>query len=118
MRALLLPLLGATALAGCATTWQKPIEQLTDARAAIRAVEEMDADQVPSAAAVLQVARQEADRATQLMELGQDRRAEYLLRRAEAGAELAMALAREAPVRADAARAAEQVNQLETQVKP
>ncbi|MDQ3264275.1 MAG: DUF4398 domain-containing protein [Myxococcota bacterium] len=100
---------------GCAGTQKIPVEQMTDSRAAIRAAEEMGAEQVPSAAHHLQLAKQQTERATRLLDEGEENRAAFLLERATADAELALSLAREEPVRIEAQRLLDQVRTLQTE---
>jgi hypothetical protein len=102
-------------LAGCATS-RVPLNKMADARGEIRAAEQLDADHVSSAASYLALAREEEDRGRRLINAGQARRASYVLERAQADAELALALATEVPARADAERAIERVKQLQSQV--
>ena len=63
-------------------------------RAAIRAAQEVGADEVPRAALHLRYARDQFAQAQELGEDGEGERAALVLRRAEADAELAIALAR------------------------
>lgn len=109
--------IGAAALlGGCATTQGEiPIQQMTDSRATIRAAEEMGAERVDAAAEHLALAKQQTDRATQLLEQGEERRASFLFERATADAELAIALTKEAPVRAEAERLLQQVQAIQVQ---
>ncbi|HVE84886.1 MAG TPA: hypothetical protein VND93_18645 [Myxococcales bacterium] len=99
--------------------------KLADARGAVRAAEQFNADQVSPASSYLALARQETAEGKQLLEVGRKQRAGYVLERAAADAELALALASEAPVRAEAQRTLDQVQQLQqgvggsgTEVKP
>lgn len=102
-------------LAGCATS-RAPLNQMADARGEIRAAEQLDADHVSSAATYLSLAREEEDRGRRLINSGQQRRAAFVLERAQADAELALALATEIPARAEAERAIDRVKQLQSQV--
>lgn len=103
----------ATFPLGCATTRTVPVEQLTDSRAAIRAAEEMGANEVPAAKQHLDLARLQTQRANSLLSQGEDRRAAFLLERATADAELAMSLAREQPTRIEAQRLLDQVKAIQ-----
>ena len=82
----LMPLLLAS---GCATTTALHLEGPT---AAIRSAEEHGATGYPDAALYLQLAKEEMQAATELNEKGDDEEARSLLLRAEADAELAVAL--------------------------
>lgn len=99
--------------AGCATRGEIPIQQLTDSRATVLAAEEMGADRVDLAAHHLQLAREQTARGHQLLEEGEQRRAALLFERATADAELAIALAKEAPLRAEAHQLLQQVNAIQ-----
>ncbi|HEY8210450.1 MAG TPA: hypothetical protein VIG99_23370 [Myxococcaceae bacterium] len=115
MRALLLTAATAAGLAGCATS-RAPLMQMADARGEIRAAEQLNADHIPTASNYLALARQEEDQGRRLLNAGQETRASYVLARAKADAELALALATEAPVREEAQRAMDQVKQLQSQM--
>lgn len=122
MRALLLGAAAVAGLAGCATS-RAPLMRMADARGEIRAAEQLNADSISTASSYLALARQEEDQGRQLLNAGQETRASYLLERARTDAELALALATEAPARAEAQRAIDQVKQLQsqtpaTEVKP
>jgi hypothetical protein len=83
----------AVAAAGCASN--PPTAKLESSSAAIRAAEEVGATHVPRAALHLQLAKEQSDRANSLIKEHDNDQAEMLLQRAEADAELAVALARE-----------------------
>lgn len=100
-------------LAGCAGLRTVPTEQLVESEVAIRQAEEAGAEEVPQAAQLLAWAREQTRDARRLLEQNKREQAALYLRRAEADAELALALAREAPVRADAQRALDAVHQLQ-----
>jgi len=100
-------------LAGCARVQTVPTEQLVDSQVSIRQAEEAGAEAVPDAAQHLQWAREQTAEARRLLERNERDKAALFLRRAEAGAELALALAREAPARAEADRLLHQVQQLQ-----
>ena len=97
---------GLVALA-CASAPQ-PTERLASAQAAVRAAKEVGAKDVPQAQLHTQLAEEQVVHAQKLIEEGDNERAEIILRRATADAELAVALARESESRkqAEAAEAA------------
>jgi hypothetical protein len=113
MRATLLAA-AVVGLAGCAT--RAPIMKLADVRGEIRAAEQLDADRVAPASSYLDLAREEEEQGRRLLNFGKAYRAGYVLERAQADAELALALATEAPARDEARRALERVRQLRTQI--
>lgn len=100
-------------LAGCAGAQRVPTEQLVDSQVTIRQAEEAGADVVPDAARHLQWAREQTSDASRLLERNERDKAALYLKRAEVDAELALALAREAPARAEADRVLQQVQQLQ-----
>ena len=89
----LTPLLLALA-AGCGS-YPPPAERLTTAEAAIRGAEEVGAAKVPRAQLHLQLAQEQTDKAKRLMQDGYNERAELTLKRAQADAELSIAIAKE-----------------------
>ncbi len=99
-------------LSRCATT---PVttEKLSATEAPIRAAEELGATRVPEAALELKLAQDEMEQAKQLLKNGNKPRADMMLLRAQADAELAVALAKEAPLQADARNATERVKALQ-----
>lgn len=101
----------ATAIAGCASgpTFNQSSEASTSA---IRAAEEVGATNVPSASLHLQFAKEELEGAKMLAEQGKKEQAVSLLLRAEADAELAVALSHEQTEQTEAAQAIEKVRQL------
>lgn len=101
-------ILAATA-AGCATTQALHVESST---AAIRSAEEHGAPTYPQASLHLQLAKEELKAATDLNAAGDDDEAKSLLLRAEADAELAVALSRAEAEKAEALAAVERVRQL------
>ncbi len=99
--------------AGCATT--PPTERMEASAGAIRAAEEVGARGVPRAALYLQLAQEQSERAKTLIARATpaDRgAASSLLSRAQADAELALALAREDSDRMAAQKAMEKVSSL------
>ncbi len=103
----------AALLTGCATTGI-PQERLVASQGSIRAAEEVGADKVPAAALHLQLAREQTEQAKKLIQQGNNVRADYLLQRAASDAELSLALAREAPLRAQAQEAIDKLQALKS----
>ncbi|MDP2316503.1 MAG: DUF4398 domain-containing protein [Pseudomonadota bacterium] len=108
---LLVVLLAAT-IAGCATTQTLHTETSTSA---IRSAEELGAPNVPKASLHLQLAKEELEAATALNEKGDKDEAKSLLLRAEADAELAVALSRAAAEQAEAQAAMDRVRKLQSE---
>jgi hypothetical protein len=86
----------------------QPTERLATAQGAVRAAKEVGAKDVPQAQLHTQLAEEQVQQAQKMIEDGDNERAEMVLRRAVADAELAVALAREADSKrqAEAAEAA------------
>jgi len=101
------------ALAAACASAPAPTDRVASSQASIRAAEEMGAHNVPTAALHLQLANEELDQSRQLIRAGRNDRARTLLMRAEADAELALTLARESSMRAQAQQAMEHVHALQ-----
>ena len=97
--------------AGCASSLPPPNENLADAMAAQRSAEEVGAESNPAAQLHLRLASEQIVKARTLLQGGDKERADYLLMRARADAELALALTREQTAAAEAQRTQ---NQLDT----
>ena len=113
MKRLSLPLLGIGFLficAGCAAGVSNEKVAATDS--SIRAAEELGAPKVPQAALHLQLAKEENEHAQKLIKDGDPKHAEGQLMRAQADAELALALAREAPMQVEAQQEADKAHSL------
>ncbi|MDP2310183.1 MAG: DUF4398 domain-containing protein [Pseudomonadota bacterium] len=108
---LLLIAIGANA-AGCATT--KPL-YTEGSTAAIRSAEELGAPEVPQASLHLQLAKEELEAATALNEKGDEDEAKSMLLRAEADAELAIALSRADAEKTAAQAAMDRVRKLQSE---
>lgn len=92
-----------------------PHAQMTTAEAAVRAAEVGGAPSVPKADLHLKHARDQIEAAKRLIEDGENDRALFVLRRAEADAELALALSEEQESRRDAEGALKRIQQLTEQ---
>lgn len=98
------------AFAGCANG---PALKTDVSASAIRAAEEVGANQVPQASLHLQLAKEELDRANKLAGAGEKEQAASFLMRAEADAELAVVLARADTEKRDANDAMNRVHKLQ-----
>jgi isoaspartyl peptidase/L-asparaginase-like protein (Ntn-hydrolase superfamily) len=94
--------------AGCGS-YPAPTERVSSAEAAIRGAQEVGAASVPSAALSVKLAQEEVQKAKQLMQDGDNKRAELILMRAQADAELSLAQAREQQAKNEADKALDQV---------
>lgn len=82
------------AAVGCGSV-PPPTDRIASAEAALRGASEVGAAQVPRAELYLRLAEEQIDKAKRYIQDGYNQRAELALRRAQADAELALALARE-----------------------
>ena len=89
-----------------------PTEKASESKAAVRAAEEVGADDVPQSALYLDLAKQQIATAEKLMKDGEQEQAARVLERAKADAELAIAVAKAEDERAGAETAAKRVEQL------
>ena len=104
--------LGLLFVAACGGSAPVPATAVTESKSAIRAAEEVGAQNVPKAALHLKMARDQVATAEALISDGENEEAALVLDRAEVDAELAIALAREAGLRAQAAEARAKVQKL------
>jgi hypothetical protein len=113
---ILLSTLTFLALTGCAAI-QLPAEQLESSESSVRAAEELGAQSVPSARLQLQLAHDQTVTAKKMAADG-DERAPLVLARAQADAELALGLAREASVHQAALKAADELKAVKERPNP
>jgi hypothetical protein len=97
--------LGGLFLFGACASAPQPTERLVSAEGAMRAAQEVGANQYPQAQLHAQLAKEELERAKKLIADGDNERAERLLWRATADAELAVAVTREGNSKKEAAAA-------------
>ena len=90
----------------------KPEARMASSEGAIRGAEESGADQVPQATLHLKLAQEQRQQALQLIKDGDNHRAAFVLARAEADADLAVALAHELAAQVGATQAQESVQTL------
>jgi hypothetical protein len=102
---------------GCATAPPRPSAILEHNQASLRAAEEVGAQNVPEAKLHLQLAREQTDVARRMAANG-DERSELVLARADADAELAIALTRENTMRIAALHAAEDLRAVQARGTP
>ena len=109
---LLLPTVAVLFSAACASTNTAPNERAEASSAAIRAAEEVGATHSPNAALHLQLAKEQFEHAQKLTDKKDMAQADGLLMRAQADAELALALARSEDEKADARSAVDKMKTL------
>lgn len=112
MRFALLTLAVITAASSACGGFPKPEARISSSEAAIRGAKEAGAPSVPAATLHLKLAEEEHDKAMALIKDGDNEKADFMLMRSEADAELANALAREATAKAETAKTQEQVEKL------
>lgn len=100
-------------LLACGGGYPEPRDQLTASESAVRAAEVAGAQDTPQAALHLKRAREQIDAAKALIQEGENERAEWMLRRARADADLALSLATEEVQRKKASDAKEELEQLQ-----
>jgi hypothetical protein len=105
----------AACIVGCASA---PPLRTEPSTSGIRAAEEVGAAKVPRAALHLQLAKEELERAKKLGADGDKEQGTSMLLRAQADAELAVALSREDTERVEAQAAVARVKQLQHDNKP
>lgn len=93
------------ALGACSPSYAPPVQRMADAQAAYRSAKEAGADNDPRAQLHLKLAEEQFAKAKTLLAEEENRRADFLLIRSKADAELALAMAQERAVRLDAQRA-------------
>ena len=101
--------------AGCGSSYPAPTARMADSESAVRAAQEVGGQSEPQAALHLKLAQEQIDQAKQLMNDGDNQRADFVLMRADADAELAVSLAREATARQQAKQAQDELTKLKSQ---
>jgi hypothetical protein len=101
--------LALVAIAGCGGSFPPPSEKLSSAEAASRSAKELGAEKDPKAALYLKYANEQIEQAKALIASGDNRRADEILARANADAELAVQLSKENTTRAEANEVIEKV---------
>jgi len=99
---------------GCGASYPMPAQSLADAQSAERSASELGAANQPKAQLYLQLAHEQIAKASAAMKEGNNERADALLMRARADAELAIALTRDQGARTGAQNAIQQSNAQDT----
>jgi hypothetical protein len=100
------------AVTACGASFPKPEARVSSSEAAVRGAEEAGAKTNPRATLHLKLAQEGRTKALALIEAEKYKEADLVLQRAEADAELAIALSREGAANAEAEKTLEQVNAL------
>jgi hypothetical protein len=102
---------GAALLAaGCGASFPAPTQKLADAESAHRSARELGADKKTEAQLNLKLAEEGIEAAKAQMKAGDNKRADYILLRAKADAELSLALAREHDAKNETAKVVDTSN--------
>ena len=111
MKKSLIPILGVTLLvSGCGASFPVPTQKLADAESANRSARELGAEKKTAAQLNLKLADEEIEAAKAQIKAGDNRRADFILLRAKADAELALALAREHDAKEETVKAVDVSN--------
>jgi len=106
------------ALAACGSSLPPPSDRLATAEAAARSARELGAEREPKAALHLKLAEEQIDQAKNLMKDSDNKRADLVLQRASADAELSVMLAKENNARGEADKAQEKLKSLKAGGRP
>ena len=105
-------ILAASVVLGACASSPVPAGRLAESESTIRTAESTGVEKVPPAAVHLRVAKDELTLAKKLLGDGDNKRADGMLMRAQADAEVAISLAHEAEMRADAMKTMEEVQRV------
>ncbi len=106
----------AAFLISCGAAPKPPTEELSKAKAVVRAADEVGAKDAPRAALHLKMANDQIASAEELIERKKMKDARHLLMRAEADAELSIALAKAASKEQEAVEALAKVQKLKKEI--
>jgi hypothetical protein len=95
---------------GCGATFPVPTQKLADAESATRSARELGADKKTAAQLNLKLADEEIESAKAQIKVGDNRRADFILLRAKADAELALAISREHDAKTETVKAIDNSN--------
>jgi altronate dehydratase len=108
MNRLIASLIAAAPLfVACGASYPVPTQSATDAKSAERSAAELGANSDPAAQLYLNLADEEIKQADKAIADGDNKRAQFLLVRAKADAELAVAMAKQTKAKQDAQKAAD-----------
>lgn len=98
----------------CAASYPVPTQRMADAQSAHRSAKELGAEKEPNALLHLKLAEEQIAKANALLKSEDNRRADFMLIRAKADAELALAIAHEQRSKKDAETATKQATAQDT----
>jgi hypothetical protein len=119
MKTMMTPVLTALCLvtiAGCASR-PIPADKYARSQAAVKAAEELNAENEPEAALHLKLARQQLDEGKRLMKDGDNKNAALVLLRAESDGEAALNIARAKTAQVEAQRTIKQIQEQMAQMQ-
>src|SRR4051812_9755758 len=102
---------------GCAGSFPPPTQRMADAESAARSAREVGADANPAAKLQVKLADEQIAQAKALVASGDNKRADFVLMRARADAELGLALAREQNANIETQKAVEQSGHVTTAIQ-
>jgi hypothetical protein len=111
-----LSVVAAATAVGCATSYPPPTQRMAEALATVRGAQEVGANDNPQGQLHLRLAQEELQNANILVTQGENKRADFVLVRAKADADLALAEAREGAAAVKARAALQQVVALRSAV--
>jgi hypothetical protein len=97
-------------MTACGASYPVPTQRMADAQSAHRSAQELGADKHPAAQLHLNLAAEQIAKATAVLKEEDNRRADFMLIRAKADAELALAIAHGEKSKEEAQQALEQSN--------
>ncbi len=100
----------STFVMGCGGSYPVPTQRMAEAQSAQRSAQELGADKQPVAQLHLKLAESQIAKANTILKEEDNRRADFMLIRAKADAELALALAREQKSKTEAQQALDKSN--------
>jgi Domain of unknown function (DUF4398) len=107
----------AVATAGCAS-YPVPVQRMADAEGATRSAQDLGAASSPQGQLHLKLAEEETAQAKQLIANGDNQRADYVLMRAKADAELAVAEAKDTTAEQQAGTAQAKTSEMRSGIQP
>jgi hypothetical protein len=118
VKKILMSMMGtALVVSGCGASFPVPTQKLADAESANRSARELGADKMTAAQLNLKMSDEEIEAAKVQMKTGDNQRAEYILLRAKADAELALALSRETDAKVETVKAVDTSNAKQNETK-
>ncbi len=109
--------ISASLVGGCGGGFPEPRTQMAESEGAVRSAELAGAQNSPQSALHLKRAREQIMSAKNLIQEGENERAEWVLRRAQADADLALSLATEETQRKKAAESKAELEQLQESIR-